>query len=67
MKVSVCCGAEQTDDIFHHLCTSCQKHCSWEELCEVCDEPCLLDDEEVGETVIYNDTDEAVHWMCVNG
>ena len=65
MKLSSCCGWEQTDDIFHDRCAKCHDHCSWEEICIGCDNTALLDGEEVnGEAVIFTEADEPLHIMC---
>ncbi|MAH47256.1 hypothetical protein CMI37_15635 [Candidatus Pacearchaeota archaeon] len=65
MKISRCCGIEQTDDVFQDKCAKCGDGCSWEELCLGCDEPALIDDELVnGEEVIFTEARELLHVMC---
>ena len=61
---SVCCVVAPLD-AESALCSECREHASFEELCSLCDEPCLLDGEaQFGASVVYDSKGGVQHYAC---
>jgi hypothetical protein len=63
-RLSMCCGASEVD-MCPDRCNQCYENTGWEMLCNKCYDPCLRDDEPIGDTFVAYDTEGLVyHGLC---